>query len=113
MKFNFLTKVTPHKKFHFTPRFYDEQKEHVEKLIEKNKLQTNEEELTNDERKIKFQQEISKKWNKKTQRKKVKLQNNLRIIIVILLLLILIFYIFKYPQRVKQNKSVQKIEINK
>lgn len=83
-------KVNRHKKFNFTPRFYDERKDRIRKLKE---VYSDSSKLTPDEKQLQLRERIQSNWKaNKTYSQKSK-SANLRLIIILAILLLVAYLI--------------------
>ncbi|MFA5573890.1 MAG: hypothetical protein WC994_02420 [Brumimicrobium sp.] len=87
-------KVNKHKTFNYTPRYYDERKEKIQKIKEKYK---NLEDISGEERKSILRENIRSSWSEAhSAQSKSSKSANIRLIIILLGLLLLASYILGY-----------------
>lgn len=93
MKIRFLNKTIEHKRFDYTPMYYDEKKEALNKKKELYR-RMNAGELSEGEKKDLLRQEMRQSWSRTNYRKSQEKASNIRILILILVLLALGYFIF-------------------
>ncbi|TNE53248.1 MAG: hypothetical protein EP338_11980 [Bacteroidetes bacterium] len=107
MKIRFLSKVTPHKRFHFSPRYYDERKERLEHMIERAKA---DEEVSSEDdqlrRKEMLRQNLSESWGRDRRRAKENTRSNMRVVLIILAILLLGFLIFRQNAKTQKEATI-------
>ena len=91
MKIKFFFKQTKHRKFFYSPRYYDERKERLEK---KKAMYQNLTNLSDEERKEALRDQIQNRWNRTADLNKQKNAANSRTIILILAILVLGYFVF-------------------
>ncbi len=93
MEFRFLNKKMRHKRFDYSPMYYDERKERLElKKAEYDKLDN--EELSSEERQAILRQNMQNTWSRSQHASKAKSTSNIRIVILIAIILVLGYFIF-------------------
>lgn len=93
MRLKFLNKTIPHKRFDYSPMYYDERKERLkEKREHYNKLHNGE--ITEDERREYFKDNLRSEWSRTNYRGKQVRSSNFRIVLLIALILALGYFIF-------------------
>lgn len=93
MEFRFFNKKIQHKRFDYSPMYYDERKERLElKKAEYEKLDS--EELSSDERQAILRQNMQNTWSRSQHASKAKSSSNIRIVILIAIILVLGYFIF-------------------
>lgn len=93
MKFQFLSKTAQHKRFDFSPMYYDERKERLELKKKEFKVLENEE-LSADDRKSILRNNMQNTWTRSKQFNKQKQSANYRVLLLIGILLALGYFIF-------------------
>lgn len=93
MEFRFLNKKMRHKRFDYSPMYYDERKERLDlKKAEYEKLDN--EELSSEERQAILRQNMQNTWSRSQHASKAKSTSNIRIVILITIILVLGYFIF-------------------
>ncbi|MCH2224476.1 MAG: hypothetical protein MK066_06870 [Crocinitomicaceae bacterium] len=93
MKLQFLFKPHKHRKFNYSPMYYDERKESLTKKRELyTKIQNDE--LTEDERRNMFRDSVKGQYSRAEYRKRSINTSNIRIFILIFALLALGYFLF-------------------
>lgn len=93
MQIRFFNKNNQHKRFEFTPRYYDERKERLElKKAEYDKIAN--QNLSPEERRNLLRQQMKENWSRAQGSEKQRSSSNIRILILILILLALGYFIF-------------------
>lgn len=93
MKFRFLTKTIQHKRFNYSPMYYDERKERLElKKKEFGRLQ--DENLSEKDRKDILRRNMQDSWGRSKKLSQQKQSANLRVVLLIALILIIGYYFF-------------------
>lgn len=93
MEFRFLNKKMRHKRFDYSPMYYDERKERLDlKKAEYEKLDN--EELSSEERQAILRQNMQNTWSRSQHASKAKSTSNIRIVILIAIILVLGYFIF-------------------
>ena len=93
MQIRFLNKKIQHKKFDFSPRYYDERKERLAlKKAEFNKL--HDENLSSDERETLLRTHFKETWSRAQHSQQQRSSSNIRILILIAAILLLGYFIF-------------------
>ncbi|MDP5009711.1 MAG: hypothetical protein NWQ47_00595 [Crocinitomicaceae bacterium] len=93
MQFTFFNKKVQHKRFDYSPMYYDERKERLElKKAEYSKLAT--ENLSAEERQAILRQNMQTSWSRSQHASKAKSSSNIRIVILIAVMLLLGYFIF-------------------
>ena len=78
------------REFNFHPRYYDERKERLKKMVE---LHSGENKTENRVRSIKFRADLEDNWGKSHHKKQV-LRSNIRLLVILGIILMLFYYIF-------------------
>jgi hypothetical protein len=91
MAFGFLSKVGRHKRFNFSPRYYDERKERIE--LKKIKYQESNLDEHGQRSEI-LRESIQQSWNRGKHIRKQKQSANMRILILIIVIVFLGYFIF-------------------
>ena len=88
-------KVNKHKRFDYTPRYYDERKERLDKLVKKHQKET---ELNTDrtEHRERLKQRIADNWENNAASVSASRAANLRLIIILVVLLAAVYFILDY-----------------
>jgi uncharacterized membrane protein len=116
MKFRFLTKVNNHKKFNFTPRYYDERKERLDSMVESyarlDKKQEHQQ-LENEEnsefdfrRKEAMKLSMSDNWGRGKNKAKDVRKSNIRVLLILLSILILGYLVFRTSTKTPENEVI-------
>ena len=93
MEFRFLNKKMRHKRFDYSPMYYDERKERLDlKKAEYEKLDN--EELSSEERQAILRQNMQNTGSRSQHASKAKSTSNIRIVILIAIILVLGYFIF-------------------
>jgi len=93
MKFQFLNKTYKNRKFDYNPMYYDERKERLAaKKKQFAKIENGE--LTDEERKSMFRDNMRGEWSRSETRKRGRSSANLRTILLVVLLLALGYFVF-------------------
>lgn len=93
MKIRFLNKTIENKRFDYTPMYYDERKDALNKKKELySRMRTGE--MTESEKRDLLRQEMKQSWSRTNYRKTQEQASNIRILILILVLLALGYFIF-------------------
>lgn len=93
MEFRFLNKKMRHKRFDYSPMYYDERKERLDlKKAEYEKLDN--EELSSEDRQAILRQNMQNTWSRSQHASKAKSTSNIRIVILIAIILVLGYFIF-------------------
>lgn len=93
MEFRFLNKKMRHKRFDYSPMYYDERKERLDlKKAEYEKLDN--EELSSEERQAILRQNMQNTWSRSQHASKAKSTSNIRIVILIAIIFVLGYFIF-------------------
>lgn len=93
MKIRFLNKTIENKRFDYTPMYYDEKKEALNKKKEVyRRMQSGE--MSDDEKRDLLRHEMRQSWSRTNYRKSQEKASNIRIMILILVLLALGYFIF-------------------
>lgn len=97
MKFRFFTKVSPHKRFYFSPRYYDERKERLDRMVESyaNNDEVSEEKEQTFRQKEALRQAMSETWGRERRQAKHSKSANLRVVLIIIAMLLLGYLIFR------------------
>lgn len=83
-------KVNRHRRFNFTPRFYDERKERIDKLREAYHGDTD---SSPEERQLQLRERIQSNWSTNKSYSKKSKAANLRLIIILAVLLLIVYLI--------------------
>ena len=88
-------KVNKHKRFDYTPRYYDERKERLNKMVEKHQkdAQSDTDRLAYRE---KLKQRIADNWENNAASASASRAANLRLIIILVVLLAAVYFILDY-----------------
>ena len=89
-------KVNRHKRFDYTPRYYDERKERLEKI--KSRYASNDETITNEEIRERMRQKIEENWNNNAQGGVQSRAANLRLIVILVALLAAAYFFLDYVE---------------
>lgn len=93
MKLRFLNKTIQHRQFDYSPLYFDERKDRLNKKKELySKLETGE--LSEDDRREMLRNSIREEWSRTEHRKELNKKANIRILLLIALILILGYFIF-------------------
>jgi len=93
VKFTFLKTRQP-KQYDYYPRYYDEDKEDLEKRVKLAKAQVERERSESEiEREIKFKKNVSQSWKDTSMRQQV-FKTNLRLILILAGVCVLFYYIY-------------------
>jgi hypothetical protein len=88
-------KVNKHKRFDYSPRYYDERKERLDKLVKKH-----EKEALSDTKKMEYRerlkQRIADNWESNASSAAASRSANLRLIIILVVLLAAVYFILDY-----------------
>lgn len=82
-----------HKRFDYIPRYYDADKEALQRKIDQAKREAGENTDGNYVREIEFRSKIQSKWGN-TEYKTASMRSNIRLIVILGLLLIAFYYVF-------------------
>lgn len=93
MKFRFLNNTLENRRFDYTPRYYDERKEALDRKKEYyDKMQTGE--LSEDERRLAFRENLKGELTRGEYRQGQNRSANIRVIVLIVILVGLGYFIF-------------------
>ena len=93
MKFQFLSKTYRNRQFDYSPMYYDERKERLKaKKKQFDALESGE--ITDEERRSMFRDNIRGEWSRSETRKKARSTSNLRIVMLVVLILALGYFMF-------------------
>ncbi|MFZ9027566.1 MAG: hypothetical protein ACO2Z9_01045 [Crocinitomicaceae bacterium] len=93
MKIRFLNKTIENKRFEYTPMYYDEKKEALDKKKELYR-RMKEDELSESEKREMLREEMRQSWSRTNYRKSQEKASNIRILILVLVFLALGYFIF-------------------
>ena len=93
MKFRFLNKTIENKRFEYSPMYYDERKERLERK-KKEYAKLEEDNLSDKERKEIFRSNLKEGWSRTEYRSSQQKSSNIRVLILIGLILALGYFIF-------------------
>ena len=93
MKIRFLNKTIENRRFDYTPMYYDEKKEALDKKKELYR-RMNDGELSESEKKEMLRDEMRQSWSRTNYRKSQEKASNIRILILVLVFLALGYFIF-------------------
>lgn len=88
-------KVNKHKQFDYTPRYYDERKERLNKLVKKHE-KSSEMAMTKAEHRERLKQRIADNWENNAVDGSAARAANLRLIIILVVLLAAAYFILDY-----------------
>jgi hypothetical protein len=86
-------KVNKAKRFDYTPRYYDERKERIEKIKKAHANKGNEDSI---ERQSRMRDEIQTNWSVNSSYSKQSKAANIRLIVILILLLVGTYFILDY-----------------
>lgn len=93
MKFRFLNNTLENKRFDYTPRYYDDRKEAIErKKAYYEKLKTGE--LTDEERRLMFRESVKGELSRGQYRQGQNRSANIRVFLLLIVLIALGYFIF-------------------
>lgn len=93
MKIRFLNKNIENKTFDYSPRYYDERKERLDKKKELyRRMQSGE--LTDIEKREMMRDQMRDKWSRTHYRKSQQKSSNIRVLVLILILIALGYFVF-------------------
>lgn len=93
MKIRFLNKTVEHKRFSYSPMYYDERKEQLKERRERyRKLQSGE--LNLDERREMLRENLRNEYSRTDYRRTQQRKSNMRILLLVAILLALGYFIF-------------------
>lgn len=93
MKFRFLNKVIEHKRFEYTPMYYDERKERLAKKVKQHDT-TQYEALSDVEKREIFKENLRDNWSSSKVRQQGRKSANVRTLVLIALIVALGYFIF-------------------
>ncbi|MCH2230293.1 MAG: hypothetical protein MK105_08110 [Crocinitomicaceae bacterium] len=93
MKFRFLNKTIENQRFDYTPRYYDERKQRLERKKALYK-QLDEGTISDEKRREMFRENIQEGFSRSQVRQSAQKSSNMRILILIALMLALGYFIF-------------------
>jgi len=93
MKIRFLNRTIENRRFDYTPMYYDEKREALEKKKELYR-RMKEDKLSESEKREVLRNEMRQSWSRTNYRKSQEKASNIRILILILVLLALGYFIF-------------------
>lgn len=93
MKFRFLNKTIENQRFDYTPRYYDERKQRLERKKAQYK-EIEEGTVSDDKRREMFRENIQEGFSRAQVRQSAQKSSNMRILILIVLMLALGYFIF-------------------
>jgi hypothetical protein len=82
-----------HKRFDYVPRYYDADKEAIQRKIDQANREAGLTATSNHSREIEFRSQIQSKWGN-SEYKSASMRSNIRLIVILGLLLIAVYYIF-------------------
>ncbi len=82
-----------HKRFDYVPRYYDADKEALQRKINQANREAGEEANSNYAREIEFRSQLQSKWGN-SDYKAASMRSNIRLIVILGLLLIAFYYVF-------------------
>lgn len=92
-RFSMFKLPNRHKRFDYIPRYYDADKEALQRKIEQAKREAGENKEGNYAREIEFRAQIQSKWGN-TEYKTAAMRSNIRLIVILGILLIAFYYVF-------------------
>lgn len=90
-----LVKLPKHRQFDFTPRYYDERKERLQKREEEIAKELGLEGTENKRREINFRAKLNVKGGMAGHRRKANSQSNMRLIIILVALVAVAYYLIR------------------
>ena len=91
-------KVNRHKKYNYTPRYYDERKERLQGLIDKYKESDEEIDKNSAEYRARMKQRIEQSWEMNSATASNARSANIRLIIILAALLLATYFILDYVE---------------
>lgn len=88
-------KVNKHKRFDYTPRYYDERKERLDKLIQKHQKDADSD-IDKEKHRARLRQRIADNWDNNAASASASRSANLRLIVILIALLAMVYFILGY-----------------
>lgn len=99
MKFRFINNTLKNRKYDYTPMYYDERKERLDAKKKQYERMENGE-MTEEERRSLFRDNIRSEWSRAEYRKKARSASNLRVFILVVVIVALGYFIFNGVDKV-------------
>ena len=110
MKIRFLTKVSQHKRFYFVPRYYDERKERLDRMVEKYAEREKENDENADQNDFRrheaLRQSMTETWGRDRRRAKQRTGSNARVVLIIIAILAVGYLVFKPSSKNSEQETI-------
>lgn len=109
-------KVNRHKRYDYTPRYYDERKERLDALVKKYQEEENDDNVdtSSAEYRARIKQRIEQDWNMNSAQASSARAANVRLIIILCALLLITYFILDYVEIFSADViSIENIETTK